>query len=86
MEKGSLSEPFNNYIGRLTSVQLGNEPVLKDNEIIGKKTSISFGYRIGRPLALAYIDQVRLNKQDQVTIQVDIAGDFFCETSAKSCH
>ncbi len=59
------------------AVPLGNEPVLKDDEIIGKTTSASFGYRIGSPLALAYLNPDRLNHQDQETVQVDIAGQHF---------
>jgi glycine cleavage system aminomethyltransferase T len=40
------------------AVPLGNEPVY-DREgqvLVGKTTSAAFGYRIGKPLALAYVD------------------------------
>ncbi|MEC7243061.1 MAG: glycine cleavage T C-terminal barrel domain-containing protein, partial [Pseudomonadota bacterium] len=38
------------------AVQLGNEPVLQEDCIIGKTTPAAFGYRIGRPVLLAMLD------------------------------
>ena len=38
------------------AVPLGSEPVHLDDRIIGKTTSAAFGYRVGRPLALAMVE------------------------------
>ena len=37
------------------AVPLGKEPVYRDGAVIGQTTSAAYGYRIGRPLALAYL-------------------------------
>lgn len=56
---------------------LGNEPVYQDEQIIGKTTSAAFGYRLGRPVALALIDTDKAtnNKGDEMGAEVfvDIA-------------
>ncbi len=54
------------------AVPLGNEPVLLDGAIVGQTTSAAYGYRIGRPLALAYVE-VMLAKEGQ-SLALDIAG------------
>ena len=59
------------------AVPLGNEPVWQDRVIIGKTTSASFGYRIGKPVALAYLDLNRDQAEGLETVQVDIAGEFY---------
>jgi glycine cleavage system aminomethyltransferase T/glycine/D-amino acid oxidase-like deaminating enzyme len=56
----------------LDAQPLGNEPVYHQGKIIGKTTSASFGYRVGRPIAIALIEnQSRL---DGLKVDVDIAG------------
>jgi len=52
------------------AVPLGNEPVYAGGRIVGKTTSAGFGYRIGRPLALAHLDAA-IGEGDPV--EVDIA-------------
>ena len=42
--------------------------------IVGKTTSAAFGYRIGRPVALALIDADRLAGAPEKRVDVDIAG------------
>ena len=37
------------------AVPLGNEPAYSNARIIGKTTSAAFGYRIGKPVALAQV-------------------------------
>ena len=59
------------------AVPLGNEPVWKDDAIIGKTTSASFGYRIGSPLALAFLKPDWGQLRDDDRVQVDIAGKLF---------
>lgn len=52
-------------------VPLGHEPVVYDNKIIGKTTSCGFGYRVGKPIALA---QTSLAVKTGMHVDVDIAG------------
>jgi 4-methylaminobutanoate oxidase (formaldehyde-forming) len=56
---------------------LGNEPVLAAGEIVGKTTSAAFGYRIGRPVALALVDAGLMAETASVSVEVDIAGQRF---------
>lgn len=57
-------------------VPLGNEPVLSNGQIVGKTTSAAFGYRIGRPVAIANITDATARQHDTV-VTVDIAGRHF---------
>ncbi len=62
----------------INAVPLGNEPVYYRGEIIGKTTSASFGYRIGKPIAIALVKaQTSL---DQLPVEVDIARVKFTAT------
>ena len=38
------------------AVPMGNEPVYRDGKIVGKTTSAAFGYRVGKPIALGYLE------------------------------
>jgi glycine cleavage system T protein len=53
---------------------LGNEPVYQNDEMVGKTTSASFGYRIGRPLALAMVKTRCFAGKQAAALTVDIAG------------
>ena len=55
------------------AVPLGNEPVYLGHDIVGKTTSAAFGYRIGRPLAIADLFVAEARRQD-IGVSVDIAG------------
>jgi 4-methylaminobutanoate oxidase (formaldehyde-forming) len=57
------------------AVPLGNEPVTLDGKIVGQTTSAAYGYRIGRPLALAYVEAA--HAQNGRRLAVDIAGASF---------
>ena len=59
------------------AVPLGNEPVIDDGRIIGKTTSAAFGYRIGKPLAIALIGSGGLELRQDMPVEIDIAGDLF---------
>ncbi len=52
---------------------LGNEPVYHDGRIIGKTTSAAFGYRVGKPVAIALIDHQEDLQLDGLEVDVDIA-------------
>ena len=58
------------------AVPLGGEPVLLGGEIVGKTTSAAFGYRIGRPLAIADLAAAEA-RAENTTVAVDIAGEEF---------
>ena len=53
------------------AVPLGNEPIIYNNEIIGKTTSCAFGYRIGKPVALSIASSFL---ETDMQVEVDIAG------------
>jgi 4-methylaminobutanoate oxidase (formaldehyde-forming) len=57
------------------AVPLGNEPVTLDGEIVGQTTSAAYGYRVGRPLALAYVEAGLA--RDGARLAIDIAGTSF---------
>ena len=52
---------------------IGNEPVMRDGQMIGKVTSAAYGYRVGRPVALALIETDLAGDGQQV--MVNIAGE-----------
>lgn len=54
------------------AVPLGHEPLYLEGRIIGQTTSCAFGYRVGAPVALAFLSQER--PADGTRLQVDIAG------------
>ena len=51
---------------------IGNEPVMQNGKMIGKITSAAFGYRIGKPVALAILDVDAI--ASGATVLVNIAG------------
>ena len=59
----------------VNAVPLGNEPVMKEDRIVGKTTSAAFGYRVGQPVSLAVLDCACC--VDGQSISVDIAGVYF---------
>jgi glycine cleavage system aminomethyltransferase T/glycine/D-amino acid oxidase-like deaminating enzyme len=52
---------------------LGNEPVYHEGQVAGKTTSAAWGYRVGRPLALADMS-LSAARRDGAAVEVDIAG------------
>ncbi len=60
-----------------TAVPLGNEPVYFNGKIVGKTTSASFGYRVGKPVAVALIKTDCLEAALEAGLEVDIAGEKF---------
>jgi 4-methylaminobutanoate oxidase (formaldehyde-forming) len=57
------------------AVPLGNEPVYYNGKIIGKTTSAAYGYRIGQPVALAFITANIASDLEGISVEIDIAGD-----------
>ena len=58
----------------ITAVPLGHEPVYSGNRIIGKTTSCAFGYRLGQPAGLSFIDN-EYCRAEQSAVKVDIGGE-----------
>lgn len=55
---------------------LGHEPVYRGGTLCGQATSAAFGYRVGRPVALASLRE----PQDGESVELDIAGQRFTGT------
>ena len=53
---------------------LGDEPIYLGAEIIGQTTSAAFGYRVGRPVALGYLNCCEEGLDDGLEVEIDIAG------------
>ena len=58
----------------INAVAIGNEPVLLEGNIIGKTTSAAYGFRVGAPVALAYIKDADV-LTDNLSIRVNIGGE-----------
>ena len=75
-EKGAESRIVTLILDDGDAVPLGNEPVLCDGEIVGKTTSAAFGYRVGKPIAIADVT-VADARSEGTHVEIDIAGDRF---------
>jgi len=64
---------------------LGNEPVYHDGSIIGKTTSAAFGYRVGKPVAIALVEFGKSSLLDGLGVDVDIAGRQNAGTIVPGC-
>lgn len=56
------------------AVPLGGEPVYCNEQIVGNTTSAAFGYRIGRPVALAMMDGECLDGAGRQRVEIGVAG------------
>ena len=56
------------------AVPLGHEPIYHDTVIIGETSSAAFGYRVGRPVALAHIRHLHHPVKNGAQVTLDIAG------------
>ena len=65
-----------------TAVPLGHEPIYAGEKIVGHTTTACFGYRVGKPLALGYV-----NVDDTVgaEVEIDIAGERFAARVQEEC-
>jgi glycine cleavage system aminomethyltransferase T len=51
---------------------LGNEPVYAGVQLVGQVTSAAYGYRVGRPVALAYVDEnIMSESKPRLTLRVN---------------
>ncbi|MGI9352109.1 MAG: GcvT family protein [Rhizobiaceae bacterium] len=58
------------------AVPLGSEPVIFNDEIIGKTTSAAFGFRIGAPVVLADI-RIPDFKLEGENVEIEVSGHLF---------
>jgi 4-methylaminobutanoate oxidase (formaldehyde-forming) len=59
---------------------LGNEPVYLEGRIVGQTTSGAFGYRVNRPVALAYVNLGNSCALDGIKVEVDVARQLYSGT------
>jgi 4-methylaminobutanoate oxidase (formaldehyde-forming) len=72
-ERGPASCLLSVVLQDQAAVPLGNEPLLRDGRIVGKTTSAAFGYRVGRPVALAFVE--RASAEEGAPVELQIAGE-----------
>ncbi len=57
----------------MAAVPVGNEPVYYNGEIVGNTTSAAYGFRVDRPVALAFIDPNVAVDLEGIGVEIDIA-------------
>lgn len=75
--EGVASHVISLALDDVDAVPLGHDPVYLDGKIIGQTSSCAFGYRIGKPVALAHVSE---QVKDGARVQVDIARQMFDAT------
>ncbi|MDD9858328.1 MAG: FAD-dependent oxidoreductase [Gammaproteobacteria bacterium] len=73
-DRGAKTRLVTLLLDDLGAVPLGQEPVRAQGEIAGETTSAAFGYRIGRPVALAWI---RAGVPEGASVEIDIGRERF---------
>jgi len=79
-EKGIESSLVLIVLNDGNAVPLGNEPVSISGKFIGKTTSAAFGYRTGKPVAIALLKQngaIKLAELKGLEVEINIAGEMF---------
>ncbi|PSL20049.1 GcvT family protein [Shimia abyssi] len=76
-EEGAKSQVISLVLDDEAAVPLGHEPIYLDGKIIGQTTSCAFGYRVGKPVALAHHHGTVAHG---ARVQVDIARVFYDAT------
>lgn len=61
----------------VNAVPLGSEPVSVNDEFIGKISSAAFGYRIGKPVAVAELKLEKIKQMEGLEVEVNIAMETF---------
>ena len=79
-EEGPAQRMVSVLLDDVEAVPLGNEPIHGGNEIVGKTTSAAFGYRVGRPVALAHVKTGQGVDVEGARVQIDIASARFDDT------
>jgi len=74
MDEGARSRVVTLVLEDESAVPLGHEPIYLGGKIVGHTTSAAFGYRIGKPVALGYVD---IDSPDGKEVELDIARQMF---------
>ncbi len=74
---GAVNQVVSLSLDDIDATPLGHEPIYLDGQIIGQTTSCAFGYRVGKPVALAH---THTPVGDGTRVQVDIARQYFDAT------
>ncbi len=64
------------------AVPLGDEPVYAGDRLVGQATSAAFGYRVGRPVALGWLDPSLFAGGAGAAVMLDIAGERHAGTAS----
>lgn len=59
------------------AVPLGSEPVSANGEFIGKISSAAFGYRVGKPVAIAELKLGKITQLEGLEVDINIAMEIF---------
>ncbi len=73
-DEGSLIAMVTIVLDDARAVPLGNEPIYCGDKIIGQTTSAAFGYRVGKPVALGYVETPVTDGMD---VKIDIARSLY---------
>ena len=76
-DKGIKSSIVLIVFSDLKAVPLGSEPVSVNDEFIGDISSAAFGYRIGKPVAIAELELDKATQLEGMEVEVNIAMETF---------
>ena len=76
-DKGIESSIVQIVLNDANAVPLGSEPVSVNNEFIGKISSAAFGYRIGKPVAMAELKLGKNTQLEGLEVDINIAMEIF---------
>jgi 4-methylaminobutanoate oxidase (formaldehyde-forming) len=79
-EEGPRSRMVTILLDDPTAVPLGNEPLYRSGQVVGMTTSAAYGYRVERPIALAYLDSDACEDFVGAQVDIDIAGAHYSGT------
>ncbi|WP_305985321.1 FAD-dependent oxidoreductase [Roseibium sp. MMSF_3544] len=69
---GAVSKVVSLSFEDADAVPLGHEPLLIDGDVVGQTSTCAYGYRVGKPIALAHVEKPLATG---AVVDVDIAGD-----------
>lgn len=79
-EAGAVSKIISLTLDDDAAMPLGHEPVYLGDRIIGQTTTCGYGYRVGRPVALAHVSEPL---DDGARVRLDIARSYFDATATQ---
>ena len=72
-DEGAVNRVVTIVLDDADAYPVGSEPVFLNGEIVGKTTSAAFGYRVGRPVAIADLSEAAA-RVEGAAVEVDVAG------------